>query len=189
MQDTLDLQDVPLRNLASLFVARAVPALLLGIMLLVLAKIMGLLLILVFGVFAVLQGAGAVISGLTVRKMVGTWWSFLIEGIAGIVIGAFSIAWPGIAFYGMLFLIAVWALITGGAQLVFGTRFGKAVSRYKLFAFPSILGLLLCIVLLLLRSPGLPVVAWLLGAYGVLLGAGLTATGFYLKGMLHPRKT
>ena len=51
-------------------------------------------LILVFGVYAILDGATAIAVGITSRDTGTTWWQLIIVGIIGVVAGILTFVWP-----------------------------------------------------------------------------------------------
>src|SRR3989475_4849572 len=88
-------------NVRTMFLFRGIAAILFGILTLVWPKLSLSVLVLLFGVFAVVSGITAVVAALRNREEQG--WGFLLfEGILGILAGAVAMVWPGIA--GLAFL-------------------------------------------------------------------------------------
>src|SRR5260370_5506470 len=81
-----------------------------------------LALVILFGAYAIVDGVLALI--LAIRRPVDGrhWGSLLVEGIAGIVSGVLTFAWPGLSALVLLYLIAAWAVITGVAAIAAAIR-------------------------------------------------------------------
>ena len=71
-------------------------------------------LVLVFGAYAFADGVLAIVSAIRERGEGRHWWMLLLEGVMGIAAAAVTLFWPGITALALLYLIAAWALVTGG---------------------------------------------------------------------------
>src|SRR5574342_403704 len=71
-----------------------------------------LVLVTMFGIYAVVDGVVAVATGLARTKQ-SRWWAFLLEGLVSIGAGVAALIWPGLATIAILILMANWAIITG----------------------------------------------------------------------------
>src|SRR5258708_14454034 len=104
-------------NFRTMLLFRGIAAVLFGILTLVWPKLSLAVLVLLFGVFAVVSGITAVAAALRNREEQG--WGFLLfEGILGILAGVVALVWPGIAALAFLYLRAAWAILTGILELV-----------------------------------------------------------------------
>jgi len=82
-------------NYRTMFLFRGIAAVLFGILALVWPRMTLTVLVLVFGVFAVISVITAIAAALRNTEFSG--WGFLLfEGILGILAGAIALAWPGI---------------------------------------------------------------------------------------------
>ena len=68
-----------------------------------------------FGVYAILEGALVVLIGLRGTQYRG---AFLSEGAFGIVAGLVALAWPGVTALVLLYVIAIWAILSGIAEII-----------------------------------------------------------------------
>ena len=99
-------------NFRTMFLFRGLAAVLFGVLTLVWPKLSLAVLVLLFGIFAVISGITAVVAALRSTDMQG--WGFLLfEGILGILAGTVALIWPGITALAFLYLLAAWAIITG----------------------------------------------------------------------------
>lgn len=141
--------------------------------------------LIVFGAFAVLSG---VLTGILSWRMLGdpvTRNLFVIQGVVGVVAGALALAVNGGGLGFFLYLVSVWAAITGFVELYSGVRVRSRRGTHKHGAardwmFTGILTAILALVFLLL-PPNDVVSVGLLGAYFVVLGVFLLIGGFSLK--------
>src|SRR5437763_14692846 len=116
-------------NYRTMFLVRGIAAVLFGILTFVWPGLTLSVLVLVFGVFAVISGITAVAAALRNRGEQG-WGLLLFEGILGILAGVVALVWPNITALAFLYLLAAWAIITGIMELVaplaFPMRGGRA---------------------------------------------------------------
>ncbi len=104
-------------NFRTMFLFRGIAAILFGILTFVWPGLTLFVLVLLFGVFAVVSGVTAVVAALRNREEQG--WGFLLfEGILGILAGVVALVWPGITALAFLYLLAAWAILTGVMELV-----------------------------------------------------------------------
>jgi uncharacterized membrane protein HdeD (DUF308 family) len=134
----------------------------------------------VFGAFALLSGLFlAVTSWFTLgdsRKRT----LFLVQGIVGVVLGALALIVHdgGLGFF--LYLVSVWAAVTGFLELYSGTRArGKSASARDWIAIGALTAILALVFLIL--PPHAVVSVGLLGAYFVIMGVYLVIGGLSLK--------
>ena len=132
-------------------------------------------LVFTFGIFALLQGILSIIPGLS--ELGGRIYFLLIEGIVGILAGVLTflgpglgrIFWPEVATKTLLVFIALWALLSGIAEVIGSFRFPGAIKEKWLITLSGFVCLLLGLVLLF-RSG--------LGAVGNASAIGLSAIVF-----------
>ena len=79
-----------------LVVLRGVAAILFGLAAFLWPGLTLLVLIVLFGVYALVDGFIAVVTGLSHTKDSPRWWVFLLEGLVDIGVGVIALFWPGI---------------------------------------------------------------------------------------------
>src|SRR5712692_2477629 len=97
---------------------RGVVAVLFGLAAIVLTGLTALVLVYLFGAFALIDGIVAVVVSLQERAVAPRWWVLLIEGIVGILIGVLTFFSPLVTALALLYLIAAWAILTGVIEIV-----------------------------------------------------------------------
>jgi len=155
---------------------RGLFAIILGLLALFVPGITLAALVLLFAVYALLDGIFAMVA----------WWRtqlgfFLVEGVINIAAGIFVLFWPSIAITIFVFLMAVWALLTGIVEIFAAMTLRKAVAKEMFLLFSGIISIVFAV--LLFSSPALGAVAlvFVMGLYLICFGIMLLALGFKLR--------
>lgn len=143
----------------------------------------------VFGAYAVVEGLLVGILSLrtvadrTVRRL------FIVHGVVGVIAGvlALALATSGLGLY--LYLVSVWAALTGFIELYCGVRSRSKDPLARDWIVVGAFTAVLAIVFLLIPSDSVLAVG-LFGAYAVIVGVYLGIGGFSLKwAAQHPPAT
>jgi uncharacterized membrane protein HdeD (DUF308 family) len=152
-------------------------------------------LVLAFGVFALLQGIHSVIPGLS--KLGGRIYFLLVEGVVGILAGVFTflgpgigrMLWPEIATMTLLVFIILWAFLTGIAEMIGSFRLPGEIKGKWAISLGGFVCLLLGLVLLIRSGLGVVGNAWLIGIFVIVFGFLWLFVGFkarnYVPGVPH----
>ena len=165
------------------FVLRGVAAIAFGTLAFISPGITLASLILVFGVYALVDGACAIAAAIANwRERPDHWWTLLV-GALGILVGLMALLRPGITALGLLLYIVGWTLAVGVLQIVAAIRLRHEIEGEWRLALSGALAVLFA--LFVMASPGEGVLAllWLIGAFAILFGVLLVAFGFRLRGM------
>jgi uncharacterized membrane protein HdeD (DUF308 family) len=158
------------------FVARGGVAILSGLIILSWAGSSLDLLVLSFGIFALLQGILSVAPGLS--KLGGRIYFLLIEGVVGILAGVLiflgpgigRMLWPEVATKTLLIFISFWALLTGVAELVGSFRLPGEIKEKWVITLSGLVCLLLGLTLLFRSEAGATGNASVIGLFGIVFG-------------------
>ncbi|TFD29596.1 DUF308 domain-containing protein [Cryobacterium cryoconiti] len=132
-------------------------------------------------------GAFALVSGLTIGLLSRRTLSdprerslFLVQGAVGVIAGILALVFHagGLGFF--LFLVSVWAAVTGFLELYSGIRARRRDPADRDWLLVGAVTAFLALVFLLL-PPNAVVSVGLFGAYLVVLGVYLAIAGFSLK--------
>lgn len=166
---------------------RGVAALLFGLMALIWPGITLLALVVLFGVYALVDGivalGSAVIGG---RRTLGKRWLLAFEGAAGLIAGIMAFAWPAATTLVLLWLIAAWAMVTGLLEIVAAIRLRSEIRGEWLLALSGSLSVLFGILLVVWPATGALALVMLIGAYAIALGAVFIGLGVHLRNLGHP---
>ena len=138
-------------------------------------------LVLVFGAYAFADGVLAIISAIRQRGKSPRWWLLILDGLAGVSIGIITLIWPAITAIALLYLIAAWALVTGGLEIAAAIRLRKVITGEWLLVLIGIASIALGVMLALFPGTGaLAVVLWI-GAYALVTGILMIVLSFRLR--------
>ena len=166
-----------------LVVVRGVLAALFGVVALFWPGLTWLVLVLMFGVYAIVDGAFDMLSGVVRSRYSSRWWVFLLEGIVSVAAGVIALMRPGWAALALVIVIAVWAILTGILEIAAAIRLRREITNEWLLGFSGFMSILLGILLFFQPTTGGLVVILMIGAYALIFGMLLVALGFRLRKM------
>jgi uncharacterized membrane protein HdeD (DUF308 family) len=164
-------------------VLRGLAAIIFGLLTFVWPHISLVALVFLFGAYALVDGAFAIVAGIRAPKEYKRWWVLLIEGIFGVIAGVMAFIVPGITALFLLGLIAGWAILTGVLEIVGAIQMRKYITGEWLMILSGIASVLFGVLLLLNPGVGALAVVWIIGAYAILFGVLLLGLGFRLRGL------
>jgi len=138
-------------------------------------------LIIVFGVYAFVDGVFLII------KTIGGWkahddrWLLLFEELLGIGIGVITFFAPSVTAIALLFYVAAWSLTTGILEIVGAIRLRKEIKGKVWWILAGIASILFAVVLMIFPGAGILGLVWLLGVYAIVFGVLLVALGIRIR--------
>ena len=170
-----------------LFTLRGVLGIIFGIIALIFPGPTILSLVILFSAYMLVDGVFGIISAVrAIRRKEDRWGLLIFEGLLNIAVGIAAFLWPGLTVVAFVWLIAAWAIVSGGLMTAAGFRLNIDHGRWWL-----ILGGLLSIAygMLLIVTPliGAIVLTWWLGAYALAFGIALVIFSFKLRSRQHER--
>jgi uncharacterized membrane protein HdeD (DUF308 family) len=138
-------------------------------------------LVLLFGVYTLLDGACTMASTLRSDRRDKRWWLFLLQGIGGIIVGIIAFIWPGITALALIYLIAAWAIVTGIFEVVAAVQLRKEIEGEWLLGLSGIASVVFGGLLVAFPGAGALAVLWIIGAYAILFGILLMILAFRLR--------
>ncbi len=137
---------------------------------------------LLFGAFALADGAIGVWQALGARKDRENWWVLLLGGLLGIGVGVLTLFHPGVTALALLFYIAIWAVATGVLEIVAAIRLRKEIEGEWLLGLAGLASVAFGVLLVLQPAAGALAVLWLIAAYAIVFGALLVVLAFRARG-------
>jgi uncharacterized membrane protein HdeD (DUF308 family) len=162
---------------------RGILAVLFGIMALIFTGQTLLVLVYVFGAFALIAGMSQIVTAVRAGEAHLRWGWLAFAGIISVAAGIVAFVWPGITALALLFLIAAWALITGVAEIVFALSWPDTLAQPWLAALSGALSVVFGILLVVWPRSGVIALTWLVGIYAILYGISQLYYLFRLQGL------
>lgn len=163
---------------------RGIFAVLFGITCFVYPGLTLLVLAMFFGAYVLIDGIFAVVSAVYAPKGQKRWWVTLIEGIVGIAVGVITFLMPVITALGLLYLIAVWAIVTGIFEIVAAVRLRKEITNEWLLILAGLASVVFGVLIAAVPGAGALAVVWWIGAYSIIFGIFLVVLSFRLRQFL-----
>jgi uncharacterized membrane protein HdeD (DUF308 family) len=160
---------------------RGVVAIIFGLLTFVLPGITLAVFVLLFGAYAIVEGIFNVIAAIRGRAGRAPWWALLLEGLVSIGAGVVTFVWPGLTALVLLYVIAVWAVITGVLEIAAAIRLRKLITGEWWLALSGVLSIVFGVLLMIAPAAGALVVVLWIGAYAVVFGALLIGLAFRLR--------
>jgi uncharacterized membrane protein HdeD (DUF308 family) len=141
-------------------------------------------LVMLFGAYALVEGALAVAMALT--NVVGQrrWW-VLLEGFTSIAISVITLLWPGVTALALLYLIAAWAIVTGVLEILAAIELRREISNEWLLILSGIASVVFGVLVIVFPGAGALSVLWMIALYAVVFGALLVALSFRVRKLGH----
>jgi uncharacterized membrane protein HdeD (DUF308 family) len=158
---------------------RGVLAIGFGIVALLYPGITLLALALVFGAYTFLDGVFAIGAAFGHGGREAVW--YVLDGIFGIAVGLATFFYPNITAQALVYLIGLWAILTGIFEVVAG--FELPVSRDWLLALAGAASIVFGVLVFVNPGSGALAIVWLIAVYALVFGVTLLALGIRLRGL------
>jgi uncharacterized membrane protein HdeD (DUF308 family) len=159
-------------------VVRGLAAVSFGVVALAWPGISLLALVLLWAAYALVDGAASVAVAVRAGGKGRRWGWMLFEGLVGIGAGVLTAVWPGITAFVLLMVIAVWAVLTGVAEIVAAIQLRHVIRGEWMLAVSGVLSIGFGVVTVILPGPSALALVTILGLYAVAFGALVTGLGF-----------
>lgn len=144
-------------------------------------------LVLLFGVYALVDGVFAIIAGLRAARRHERWWPLALEGLASIAAGIVTLLIPAAAAFALLILVSAWSILTGAFRIGAAIRLRTEIEGEWLLIVSGLISVAFGLVIVIFPGAGLVTLVWLVGFYAVIFGILLVALALRLRG--HGRTT
>lgn len=163
---------------------RGLAAIALGVLVLWWPGVTLLTLVILWGVFALLDGLSGIMLGLRGEADGTMWWTMMLLGVVGVGAAITAFIWPGMTAVILLWIIAWTAILRGVFEIAAAIRLRKHIDNEWLLAISGLVSVIAgCLVL---RNPaaGALAITLLIGGYMIVLGLVAVVLSFRLKGAI-----
>jgi uncharacterized membrane protein HdeD (DUF308 family) len=160
---------------------RGLVALLFGLVVLFWPGLVFAVLAVLFGIYAVVDGAITFVPALRSSDQGARRWLPLTEGAVGVIAGLVAFLLSGMSANGLVYVIVGWAFATGVLKILTAIVLRAEVENGWLLAGSGALSVLFGILLAALAGSDVPFLAPLIGAFAVVVGLALIVFAFRLR--------
>ena len=134
-----------------------------------------------FAVWALIDGAANLVAGIQRRDSDRSWWLEILEGIVGIAAGVIALLFPVLAAEVLVLIVGAWAIVTGVFEIVAAIRLREQIAGELWLGLAGLCSILFGVVLFLFPGVGALGLVWLIGGFAIAFGAFLVALGLRLR--------
>lgn len=160
---------------------RGVLAILFGIFALVTPGLTLALLILIFGIWAFVDGATHLSVALRPKSLHP--WLHGVEGVIGMATGVAVLFHPVVAIFTLVYLIAAWAILLGITRATLSFQLHAMPPREWFMILSSAIAVIFGLVLALDPSSGAIAISLWIGIYAIVVGVVLFGLSLHMRGM------
>ncbi|MFF0776455.1 HdeD family acid-resistance protein [Nonomuraea wenchangensis] len=158
---------------------RGALALIFGILAVAWPGITLLVLAVVFGAYALVDGILAGVAATRAAK--DRRLPLILLAVAGVVFGILCLVWPGVTVLVIALLIGIWAIVTGIAEIMTAIRMRREIRGEWLHVLAGALSVLFGVLVLAWPATGALAIALLIGIYAILAGIVLIVLAFRMR--------
>jgi len=143
--------------------------------------------VILFAAYMLVDGVFAIIAGIKAARNGERWGLLILEGIVDLAAGLVAVLWPAITLVALIWLIAIWAIVTGALMLAGAFTLNLDHGRWWL-ALGGIASVIFGILLVIEPLIGAVVLTLWIGAYALVFGIFLLILAFQLHGKKEERE-
>lgn len=136
--------------------------------------------VILFAAYMLVDGVFAIASGIKAARNGERWGLLILEGAVDIAAGLVAVVWPAITLVALIWLIAIWAIVSGALMLGAAFTLNKDHGRWWL-ALGGIASLIFGVLLVLQPLIGALVLTMWIGAYAIVFGIFLLVLAYQLR--------
>ncbi len=164
-----------------LFLLRGLAAIAFGVLSLIWPGLSLVTLVLLFGAYALVDGAFALAAAIVGRGNAEFRWWLVLVGLLGIAIGVATFLWPGLTGLTLLYLIAGWIVATGLLQIIGAIELRKAIDNEWWLILDGAFSVLFGILLFVMPGAGALALIWLIALFAIAYGILMVGFAFKVK--------
>jgi uncharacterized membrane protein HdeD (DUF308 family) len=161
-----------------------VAAVLFGILAFIWPSIALIVLVALFGAYALVDGLFSIVIAAEGAAHHQSWTWPALRGVAGIAAGVITFVWPQITALALLFVIAAWAIVTGVLEIVTAIYLRREMTNEWMLILAGALSVLFGVLLVVSGpSAGILALVWLIATFAIIVGALRIGLAFRLRSL------
>ena len=164
-----------------LLLLRGICAVIFGILAFVWPGLSLLTLVVLFGIYSLMDGFIALIAAVLGRhKSTPLWW-LIITGLVSVAAGIVTFSYPQITGLVLVIFIGAWALAHGVFEIIGAIRLRRELENEWLLVAAGLLSVIFGLAILINPGAGALALVWLIGAYAIAFGLPMIWLAFRLR--------
>lgn len=163
-----------------LLLLRGVAAVAFGVLTFIWPQISLLTLIMVYGIYAFVDGILALVAAIRGGGMVPRWW-LALAGVVSILTAIVVFAWPDLTALILVYMIGFWSILRGALEIIGAIRLRNEISNEWSLGAAGLLSVIFGLILVFMPGAGAIGLLWLIATWAVLFGLLLIWVAFRLK--------
>jgi uncharacterized membrane protein HdeD (DUF308 family) len=143
--------------------------------------------VILFAAYMLVDGVFAIASGIKAARNGERWGLLILEGIVDLAAGLVAVLWPAITLIALIWIVAIWAIVSG--VLMLGAAFTLKLDHGRWWlALGGIASVIFGILLVIEPLIGAVVLTLWIGAYALVFGIFLLILAFQLHAKKEERE-
>jgi len=156
-------------------------ALIFGIIVLVWPTATVYVLIILFGVYALVEGVFAVVYSIIRATRGGKFFGMLMLGIIGVLVGAIVLARPGVSTLAVVWVMAFWAVLKGIMMIISAFEMTGSAGARWLIGLTGLFAIIVGIIFFVHPIAGVATIILVIGIYALVAGIFMIVASFPMR--------
>jgi uncharacterized membrane protein HdeD (DUF308 family) len=163
-----------------LLLLRGIAAVAFGVLTFIWPQISLVSLILVYGIYALVDGVLALIAAIRGGGFAPRWW-LALGGVVSILAAGVAFAWPGLTALVLVYLIGFWSILRGVLEIIGAIRLRNEIAKEWTLGAAGALSVIFGLILVFMPGAGAIGLLWLIATWAVLFGLLLIWVAFKVR--------
>jgi len=162
---------------------RGLGAVALGLLVIWMPGLTLLTLVILWGIFALVDGLAGILLGIRGEADGTMWWTMMLLGVIGVGAAITAFIWPGMTAVILLWIIAWTAILRGLFEIAAAIRLRKLIENEWLLAISGLMSVVAGFLVLRNPAAGALAITFIIGGYMIAMGIVAVVLAFRVKGL------